>query len=61
MADMSNLLGKISDPMTIIIRVIELMAECFWFLWEFLWFHYFLSIHLGFYVASRGGLKGVSN
>ena len=29
MAEMSNLLGKITNPMIIIIRVVGLMAECF--------------------------------
>ena len=28
-AEVSNLLGKITDPMTIMIRVAELMAGCF--------------------------------
>jgi len=29
--------------MAIMIRVAELMAECFWFLWEFVGFLYFLD------------------
>jgi len=32
MADVSNLLEKITDPIAIIIRVVELMAGCFRFL-----------------------------
>ena len=32
MAEMSNLLKKITNPMTIMIRVAELMARCFFFL-----------------------------
>ena len=32
MADVSNLLGKLTDPMVIIIRVVGLMAGCFRFL-----------------------------
>ena len=43
MAEMSNLLGKITDPMTIMIRVVGLTVRCFWFLWEFLGFTYFLE------------------
>ena len=31
------------DPMAIMIRVAELMARCFWFLWEFVGFLYFLD------------------
>ena len=38
---MGNLLEKITDPTTIMIRVIGLMARCFWFLWKFLGFLYF--------------------
>jgi hypothetical protein len=29
--------------MTIMIKVAELMTECFWFLWEFIGFLYFLD------------------
>ena len=29
MTEVGNLLGKITDPMVIIIRVVELMAGCF--------------------------------
>ena len=43
MADAGNLLEKVTDPMVIIIRVVGLMAGCFWFLWEFLKFLYFLE------------------
>ena len=42
MAEVVNLLGKITDPMIIIIRVVGLMDGCFWFLWEFIGFLYFL-------------------
>jgi len=41
MVEMDNLLEKIVDLMTIIIRVDGLMAWCFWFLWEFLEFSIF--------------------
>ena len=41
MLDVGNLLGKITDPMDIIIRVVGLMAGCFWFFWEFIGFLYF--------------------
>jgi hypothetical protein len=34
---------KITDPMAIMIRDVELMVECFWFLWEFKGFLYFFS------------------
>ena len=40
---MGILLEKIIDPMTIMIRVVRLIAEYFWFLWEFLEFLYFLD------------------
>jgi len=43
MAKVGNLLKKITDPMAIMIRVAELMARCFWFLWEFVGFFYFLD------------------
>ena len=39
MAKVGNLLKKIIGPMIIMIRV----AECFWFLWEFVGFLYFLD------------------
>ena len=42
MAEMGNL-KKITDHMVIIIRVVGLMARCFWFLWEFIGFIYFLE------------------
>ena len=41
MEKMGNLLKKITDPMAIMIRVAELMARYFWFLWEFVGFLYF--------------------
>ena len=41
MVEIGNLLGNITDPVTIIIRVVGLMAWCFWFLWEFLEFSIF--------------------
>ena len=41
MIEVGNLLEKITDPTTIMIRVIGLMARCFWFLWKFLGFLYF--------------------
>ena len=40
---MGNLLEKIIDPITIMIRVVVLMAGYFWLLWEFLEFFYFLE------------------
>ena len=40
---MSNLYGKITDLMAIIIRFVRLMARWFWFLWEFIEFLYFLE------------------
>ena len=40
---MGNLLGKTTDPMVIIIRVVGLMAECFLFLREFIGILYFLE------------------
>ena len=40
---MGNLLENIIDPMTIMIRVVGLMTEYFWFLWEFLELLYFLG------------------
>ena len=43
MAKVGNLWKKIIDPMAIMIRVAELMARCFWFLWEFVGFLYFLD------------------
>ena len=43
MAKVSNLLEKITDPMAIMIGVTQLMAGCFWFLWEFVEFFYFLD------------------
>ena len=58
---MGNLLGKIKDPMPIMIRAVGLMDGCFWFLWEFLIFFIFYSVHLGSYVAWCGGFKGTSN
>ena len=39
-------LGKITDPMVIIIRVVGLMTRCFWFLWEFIGFLYFFTWRL---------------
>jgi len=44
MADVSNLLGKLTDPMIIIIRVVGLMAGCFRFLREFIGFIYFFRV-----------------
>ena len=44
MVEIGNLLGNITDPVTIIIRVVGLMAWRFWFLWEFLEFLYFLRL-----------------
>ena len=41
MADVGNLLGKITDPTTIMIRVVGLMAGYLWFLWEILEILYF--------------------
>ena len=41
MIEVDNLLGKITDPMTIMIRVVGSMAECFRFLWEFVGYLYF--------------------
>ena len=35
MREVGNLLGKIIDLMTIMIRVVGLMAGCLWFLWDF--------------------------
>jgi len=32
MVEVGNLLGKITDPMVIVIRVVGLMAGYFWFL-----------------------------
>ena len=43
MAEVSNFLENITDPMAIIVRVCGLMAACFWFLWEFLGFIFFLA------------------
>ena len=43
MAKVGNLLEKVIDAMAIMIRVAELMAGCFWFLWEFIGFLYFLN------------------
>ena len=43
MIEVRNLLEKITDLMTIIIKVLGLMDECFWFLWIFLGFFYFLE------------------
>ena len=43
MAEVGNLLEKIVDPMTFIIRVVELMDGYFLFLWEFLGFLYFFK------------------
>ena len=44
MAEVGNLLEKITDPMVIIIRVVGSMAECFWFLREFIGFLYFFRV-----------------
>ena len=41
---MGNLLGKITDPMVIIIRVVGLMVGCFLFLSEFIGFLYVFRV-----------------
>ena len=43
MAEVGNLSGKITDPMAIIIRVVELMTGCFLLLLEFIGFLFFLG------------------
>ena len=54
---MDNLLKKITDPMVVMIRVAELMARCFWFLWEFVGFLYFLDCPPGILGGFTGGFK----
>jgi hypothetical protein len=44
MTEAGNLLEKITDPMTIMIRVVGFTAGCFWFLWEFIGFVYFFRV-----------------
>ena len=44
MVEIGNLLENITDLVTIIIRVVGLMAGHFWFLWEFLGFFYFFRV-----------------
>ena len=47
MIEVDNLLGKVIDPMTIMIRIVRLMAGYFWIFLEFLESLYFyLSVHL---------------
>ena len=50
MAEMGNLLEKITDPMTIVVRVAELMVGCFCF-FEIFWdFSIFFGDPKWFYV-----------
>ena len=44
MTKVDNLLEEITDPITIMIRVVELMADCSQFLWEFIEFLYFFRV-----------------
>ena len=57
MVEVCNLLENITDSMTIITRVIGLMAGYFLFSREFVEFFYFLEYPPRFYVASCEVLK----
>ena len=62
MTDVGNLLEKITNPMTIIIRVVVLITGYFFiFVRTFRTSQFFQSVHLGSLVASREGSKGASN
>ena len=44
MTEVYHLLGKLTDPMVIIIRVVGLMVGCFLFLSEFIGFLYVFRV-----------------
>ena len=46
MAEVGNLLGKITDPMIIIIRIVGLMVGCFYF-------NIFITIYFKFRIRSN--------